>query len=143
MCVEVDSQNSAPDVHPDCVTFDYRSQTLNTVLGGVIRTCEDAGTFSTDGQCTLLDAALDGVINVLCECVVTDEEIELILDTMSAHHFNFVARDLSSGIHEISVLVEGTITETTDADAMVGIGNGSLTVEEVKAVNSGAGIEFQ
>ena len=148
VCVTVDQQNTAPDVHPECVTFDYRAQTLNTVLGGVISSCEDTCTFDdmnngdpADDICT---GEPDGIITVAFECTVTDEEIELILDTMSAHHFNFVARDLSSGTHEISVWVEGDVEASSgDSSAMVGVGNGSLTVEQVKAVNSGAGIEFQ
>jgi len=50
---------------------------------------------------------------------------------------------LSSGVHTISVSV--TPTETTsgsDSSASVVVGSGSLTVEEVRAVNSGDGIEF-
>ena len=85
----------------------------------------------------------DGIIAVECECVVTDEEIEFILDTMAAHHFNFVAKDLGPGDHEISVLVSGTTGKSSlDSSATIGVGQGSLTVEEVRAVNDGTGIEF-
>jgi len=148
VCVEVDGQNSDPDVAPDCVTFDKRVQTLNTVLGGVIESCEDTCTFNDNGTPSnsaddFCDGEPDGIITVAFECVVTDEEIELILDTMSAHHFNFVARDLGPGDHEISILVSGTTgNSSTDSSATIGIGQGSLTVEEVRAVNDGTGIEF-
>src|SRR6266571_4069256 len=61
---------------PPKVVYDKRVQTLSATLGGVISSCQDLNG--------------DGVITVATECVVTDEMIELILDTMSAHHFNFV-----------------------------------------------------
>ena len=90
------------------------------------------------------DAALDGKITVLCECDATDEEIELILDTTAAHHFNFVAANLSSGVHTIDVKAEiVSATTSADADASAIVGPGSLTVEEVRATNSPDGIDLQ
>lgn len=143
VCVLID--DSAALVLPTCVTFEKRSQTLNTVLGGVISSCEDTGTFNVvAGVCveTGTDVA-DGIITVQCECVVTDEEIQLILDTTSANHFNFVARNLRSGDHTIKATVTATISKSgSDSTATVAVGAASLTVEEVRAVNDGTGIEF-
>lgn len=119
---------------PSKVVFDKRAQTLSATLGGVIQSC-----FDLNG---------DGVIDVATECTVTDEMIELILDTMAAHHFNFVAANLSSGTHTLEVKVGigvDTSSGAGSASATAGVGRGSLTVEEVRAINQvvpGAGIEF-
>jgi len=119
---------------PPKVVYDKRAQTLSATLGGVIESCQDLNG--------------DGVITVATECVVTDEMIELILDTMSAHHFNFVAANLTPGVHTLELQVKvGTSTSSVagSASAMAGVGRGSLTVEEVRAINQvelGAGIEF-
>ena len=119
---------------PPKVVYDKRAQTLSATLGGVIQSCQDLNG--------------DGVITVATECVVTDEMIQLILDTMAAHHFNFVAANLSPGIHTLEVQV-GVGVDTSfgagSASATAGVGRGSLIVEEVRAINQvvpGAGIEF-
>lgn len=144
----------AESVCPSEVVYDRRVQTLSAVLGGVIETCEDTGTFSVvyaDGGWTCeetLDEGnpiLDGVITVKCECDVLDEEIELILDTMAAHHFNFVIQNLSSGDHTIEVQVKIETSGTKgegDYEAYAGVGRGSLTIEQVRATNSPDGISF-
>src|SRR5262245_52024532 len=115
--VRVGNRTSEPGI----VTFDKRRQTLITKLGGVL-TCTDV---NGDGSITF------------DECDLTDEEIRLILDTMAAHHFNFVLDDLGSGDH--TVVVEAQITTDTFAqagasNATAAIGKGSLTVEEVRLV---------
>jgi hypothetical protein len=128
--VLLDQQQIYPEVAPKEVTFDRRIQELTATLGGIISSCQDLNG--------------DGVIDVATECVVTDETIELVLDTMSAHHFNFVAADVDSGDHTIEVQVMGTTTASSaDAGATVTVGRGSLTVEEVRAVNQGTGIIFE
>jgi hypothetical protein len=134
-------------VNPGTITFDERSQTLNAVLGGVIQSC----TFSVDpttGQ---------GTIDVATNCIVTNEMIELILDTMAAHHFNFVAKNLPAGSHTIEVLATINANSSSGAampvcspttglnncyDAKAMIGHGSLTIEEVRATNNPDGVSF-
>lgn len=146
--VEIDG-GAGNQPSPAEVIFDRRLQTLTAVLGGIIGTCEDIGTFTftPPDTCTeTLDAGnpiLDGKITVACECDITDEEIELILDTTAAHHFNFVAANLSPGVHTIDVKAEIVSSTTTDAQATAIIGPGSLTVEEVRATNSPDGIDLQ
>jgi hypothetical protein len=138
LIVRVSVDTAGVDVVPDEVYFDHRFQRLSATLGGVISTCEDTGTYDPTKECgdtANIPGTPDGVITVECECVVTDEEIELLLDTMGAHHFNFVAADLPPGTHTITVEVE-IVTDTTsgDATAKAGVGKGSLTIEEVRAV---------
>lgn len=117
--------------YPHYVVYDWRSQTLSAKLGGVIESCTD-----TNG---------DGTITVADECMVSTEEINLILDTMSAHHYNFVVPNLTPGTHKIEVKAKVATyahAEEGSADAMAMVGRGSLTVEEVRATNSPDGIEF-
>lgn len=124
------------EAEPGVVTFTMRMQKLSAVLGGVIESCDDA-----DG---------DGAIDISDDCVVTDEEIELILRTLAAHHFNFVAIDLTPGVH--TVVVEAAITTVTATDDVAGfdslntasamalVGKGSVTVQQVRAINQEGGI---
>ncbi len=146
--VLVDNQQLNPEVAPKEVVYDHRLQTLSATLGGVISECTDTDDFSVvDGVCVDNTPGVltpDGTITVQCECVVTDEIIELILDTMAAHHFNFVAKNLPPGDHTVQVQVQGTTSATSaDAEATVTVGRGSLTVEEVRATNSPDGVVFE
>jgi hypothetical protein len=68
---------------------------------------------------------------------LTEEELELILDTMSANSFNFIVDDLSAGVHTVEVWAK----VDTDADHDLGsaeargtIGYGSVTIEEVRMI---------
>jgi len=106
--------------YPEEVVFCSREQTLSATLGGIFSKCEDAD--------------LDGHIT-LDECTLTEEEIELILDTMNANAFNFVTPSLSPGVH----LIEVQAQLDTDGKAAAGeteakatIGKGSVTMEEVR-----------
>ena len=114
---------------PNEVVFAKRSQTLSARLGGVIQKAQD-----TNG---------DGTITI-DEMELTDEEIELITDTMSADTFNFIIPDVSSGTHTLTVtasIATTAQTQTGTANATASIGNGSLTVEEVRLIKD-APVEF-
>ena len=126
--VTVDGVEAAPGV----VTFDKRSQTLSATLGGYFANCVDANG--------------DGFTDVLTECELLPEEIQLILDTMAAHHFNFVYADLPAGDHYIEVAAEvtgSTSYQNGSASAYGTIGKGALTVEEIRATNDGDGLNLQ
>ena len=133
---------------PGPVTLSSRIQTLSATLGGVIESCEDGfgdtGT-PTDG----IGNDPDGVIDVKTECIVTDEEIGLMLDTVASHHFNFVLPNMDQGeyditayflttadvevdIDEVSVIEGGTVSGS--AFANVFIGKYMVTVQQVRAV---------
>lgn len=107
---------AAPDVNGESVgvIFDQRIQTLNATIGGVFTGC-------TALPCT----------------VTTSEQITLILDTTSAHSFNWILPAVGAGYHQIKVqvaLATGT-TGTTPGNASVAeamFGLGSLTVESVR-----------
>lgn len=126
--VLVDGAQAAPGV----VTYDRRSQTLSATLGGYFANCVDANG--------------DGIIDVTTECSLLPEEIQLILDTMAAHHFNFIIANLPAGDHTIEVLAEISTSgsaQTGSYNAKATIGKGSLTVEDIRATNQPDGIILQ
>ena len=108
--------------YPGEVVFDRRNQTLSATLGGILENCTDS---NGDGDIDLND------------CTLAPEEIELILDTMAAHSFNFIMDDLGPGEHAVEV--QATISTSGSsgagsASANATIGNGSVTVEEVRLI---------
>lgn len=72
-------------------------------------------------------------------------EVGLTLDTVSAHHFNFVAPNLNAGEYDVWACFSGdaltAITGTGTAGAFVAIQHRMLTVQEVRAVNSDFTVE--
>ncbi|MBV1790072.1 hypothetical protein KQ940_18610 [Marinobacterium sp. D7] len=137
---------------PGQVTFAKRFQELSATLGGVIESCQVTST-DEDG-----DGVYEGTVVIERDCLVSDEEIGLVLSTTAAHHFNFVMHDLAPGDHRVEVVAQalssadvtnGTYTaydpdtgapyEVTttnnEASAYAVVGKGSLTVQEVQAVN--------
>jgi len=72
---------------PGEVVFEKRMQELSAKLGGIL-------------SCT--DVNGDGMIT-LDECTITEEEIQLVLDTMSANSFNFILPDVGVGVHTLEV----------------------------------------
>jgi hypothetical protein len=100
---------------PGVVVYDRRRQNLAATFGGVF-------------TCT-------GI--TLDTCNITDEVLQLILDTTSAHHFNFIIDDTGTGTHIVELQVRlntNTAWQAGGAEATAVIGKGSLTVEEVRLV---------
>ena len=102
------------------VTYCYRSQTLEAVL---------------QGQIDLESCVVEGVFTPSA-CKLTDEEIRLILSTLSVHAFNFFTYDLVSGDYRLTVEANpdtGTSsTDGSDASAEALVGLGSMVVDEVR-----------
>ncbi len=102
------------------VTYCYRSQTLEAVL---------------QGQIDLESCVVDGVFTPSA-CELTDEEIRLILSTLSVHAFNFFTYNLASGDYRLTVEANpstGTSsTNGSEASATALIGLGSMVVDEVR-----------
>ena len=108
--------------YPGDVVFDRRAQTLSATLGGILENCTDS---NGDGDIDLND------------CTLAPEEIELILDTMAAHSFNFIMDDLRPGEHTVEVQAMISTSSSSgagSASANATIGNGSVTVEEVRLI---------
>jgi len=117
-------------VPPGIVTYAARTQTLSATLEGAIAGCLTIVT-NADGSLSI----------VLDENCVTPEVIDLILATLSAQSFDFVAVDVPEGVHTVSL--QARITTSGSAQngsftAMGFVGKGTLTVESVRLVK-GAG----
>lgn len=161
-----DKDGVSVDVYPSEVVFASRVQELSAVLGGVIESCE----------ITVDPDTGEGDLVIADDCIVSDEEIGLMLSTTSANHFNFVAPDMESGDHTIEVeamalasaefengtyvvgdLDQGTCegqdgewdggdsscTFTTTNNVAKGwalVDVGTLTVQQVRAINQSGGI---
>jgi archaellum component FlaG (FlaF/FlaG flagellin family) len=111
---------------PGTVVFGRRTQTLTATLEGAI------------GDCLTLVTNLDGSVSIIVDpdCV-TPEEIELILSTLDAASFGFVAVDVPQGNHTISVqarIETSGISQNGSYSATGAIGKGSLTVESVRLI---------
>ena len=100
---------------PGEVTLNSRVQELEARLGGVIEECTDGDT-DFDGTA---NNDPDGTIDVATECVVTDEQIALMQDTLSSHHFNLIIPDLVSGTYRIKAYF------TTEATGEIQVCDGS------------------
>jgi len=112
----------------DGVVYCKRKQTLSATLQGII---ENLLCFpeNEDGVPTF-DPNADG-------CELTDEEIQLVLETLNANAFNFVATDLTSGDYKVTVeseITTNTSSENGSSDAMGMIGLGSMVVDEVRFI---------
>ena len=133
----VDTGECTP-AEPGAIIFSAREQELTAVLGGVIESC-------TDGD-------LDGVIDISDDCVVTNEEIGLLLSTTAAHHYNFLVPNLDAGTYNIiatfdadaaaAVSNEGDQDDGTSnyANASIIVGPTVTVVEEVRATNNPDGV---
>jgi hypothetical protein len=117
------------EVPPSPVTYDQRAQTLNATLSDAITVCTEEGGCAVDET---LPAS-----------------VEMLLSTMEAHHFNFVASGLSPGNHTIDVWWE--ITNTCDGDACPSdtanatacVGPGVLAVQQVKVFENSGSIDVE
>jgi len=111
-------------VEPGEVVYGRRIQTLSATLEGAI-----AG-------CLIIDPTTGGII-LDPNCTVAPEIIELVLETLDAASFNFVAVDVPQGVHTITVQAQvetATSAQTGTASAKALIGKGAMTVESVRLI---------
>jgi hypothetical protein len=100
------------------VTFDERSQTLTANRSGCLTN-------------------LDPTTGLPVVSWTEPETIGLILSTLSAHSFNFLAETVGSGVYTVKLNIGATATATSSSIAAksqvgVGVGVGSLTVQLVQ-----------
>lgn len=109
---------------PGVVTYARRKQTMIAQFAGDL------------SNCLTLDPTSGAL--VLDEACIEPESLQLILDTMGAHSFNFIAPDLTSGEHTIEILALIDHSSTADggsgsqASANAYLGKGTVVVEEVR-----------
>ena len=113
------------DASPTPVVFNMREQTLSTKFMGIFT-----------GECIEVDPVTGNVtLNYTC---LEPEELELILETLSANSFGFVIDELTPGVHTVSV--QARIATNGEADegeweAEALVGKGSVLIEVVRMIN--------
>lgn len=122
--VVVDGQ----EAYPGAVVFASRMQEMSAVFQGLLT--------DADGNVCLFADPDTGAITIDEECL-QPEELDLILETMTANSFNFTTQPLESGVHSVDVQVRintGASFQEGDAEAAAAVGKGSFTVEEVRLI---------
>lgn len=77
------------------------------------------------------------------------EELQLILKTLNANAFNFVAPDLVSGVHTVEVQAKSSVATSTSgsngslASANAFVGAGSVAVEAVRMIKGNDGTTLE
>ena len=111
---------------PRAVTFNEREQTLSAKFMGIFT-----------GECLEFNQTTGNVtINYTC---LEPEELDLILNTLSANSFNFVVADLTPGNHNITVeakIIANGAAEAGQYEAMALVGQGSVVIELVRMVKA-------
>jgi len=115
--IEVKVTVDGQPAYPGNVTFASREQTLTVLLQGILDYCTEGDPYS-------------GL------CVVGEEYVELILNTMEANSFNFIYPDVGSGVHEVIVWASINLDTIGDAAAKATIGRGSVIIEEVRMIKN-------
>jgi hypothetical protein len=113
-------------VEPGVVVYDNRAQSLTTQLEGSIGSCL-AQVINSDGSVSIIVTPGCG----------TPETINLILDTLHAASFGFVAVDVPQGVHTISVQARidtHLSAQTGHATALGLVGKATMTVESVRLI---------
>ena len=123
------------------IVFASRSQELSARFGGIL-TDED---LVCTTNCVVDETT--GETSCITTCTINDltveeEELQLILNTMNANAFNFLAPNLRSGVYTAEVEAEidsSNSSEAGSADAWATIGLGSLIVDEIRMENGSDG----
>lgn len=118
------------------ITYARREQTLIAEFAGSLAIPDG----ETWGDC--LEVGAGNITRIKPGCL-EEESLQLILDTMNANSFNFVAPDLPQGEYyiEVQAMLDYTaqVPEYTDADAKATtalLGHGSVTIETVRMIKS-------
>ena len=125
VAIQVQALIDNTPVPPGVVTYAARTQTLSATLEGAIGGCLTTVT-NADGTTSI-------VVDQNC---VTPETIELILSTLSAASFNFVASNVPVGTHMLSLqarISSSTSVQTGTASATAFVGKGTMIAQTVRA----------
>lgn len=125
VAIQVQALIDNTPVPPGVVTYAARTQTLSATLEGAIGGCLSTVT-NADGTTSI-------IVDQNC---VTPEEIELILSTLNAASFNFVASNVPVGAHVLSLqarISSSTSAQTGSASATALVGKGTMIAETVRA----------
>ena len=118
---------------PRAVTFNEREQTLSAKFMGIFT-----------AECIEVDPDT-GVVTLNYTCL-EPEELDLILNTMSANSFNLVVADLTPGNHVITVeakIIANGAADEGKYEAMAMVGQGSVVIELVRMVKGEDYLELE
>lgn len=137
---------------PGEIVFARRTQTLSAVFGGILSD-EDIDCTTDCGTTCTITCDTASPPNCTADCTTTctttctidyetvePEELELILQTMNANSFNFIVLDVDPGVHTVRVEAKIDLdsqlsdAQAGKAEAKALIGNGSVTIEEVRMI---------
>src|SRR5262245_11647950 len=127
VAIQVQALVDGQPAPPGTVTYAARTQTLSATLEGAIAGCLTIVTNADGTQSIILDP----------NCV-TPEEIELILSTLNAASFSFVASNVPVGDHTISLqarISSSTSVQNGTASAEGLVGKGTVVVQIVRATH--------
>jgi hypothetical protein len=122
--VEVRVMVDGHPVEPGVVVFGRRTQTLTATLEGAIGSC----LVSTNNA----DGTISTTVDLAC---VTPENISLILDSLTASAFTFIATDVPQGVHTISVQARTATIGSAQMgtySALAFVGKGSMVAESIR-----------
>ena len=131
VAIQVQALIDGQPMPPGTVTYAARTQTLSATLEGAI------------GNCLRTVTNGDGTTSIIVDqSCVTPEEIELILTTLNAASFNFVASNVPVGTHTVSL--QARISSTTSVDTGTAlatglVGKGTMIVQILRATRGLSG----
>ncbi len=120
------------EVEDDC------KEAGDAVLTTDENTCEP---ITVVGTCLFQDP-ITGEIFLDVDCL-TEEEIELVLESLNANAFHFIKANVSSGVHTVEVFARIDISGTKELGSFEGkalVGRGALVVEEVRMIKDQNGV---
>lgn len=82
------------------------------------------------------------LFNIITECATADPacNIELILSTLSAHSYDFVAYNIPGGTRTVTVTANFFDSDGTGGNAAACVGPGAVTVTQTKVFSTSSGI---
>jgi hypothetical protein len=113
------------DASPTPVVFNMREQTLSAKFMGIFT-----------AECFVVNPDT-GEVTLIYDCL-EPEELELILETLSANSFGFVIDELTPGVHTVSVqarIATNGEAEEGEWEAEALVGKGSVLIEVVRMIN--------
>ena len=119
--VEVQVLIDGQPAYPGSVVFNRRRQELTASFQGIL------------AQCLTTDPTTGAPI--IDQDCIEPEDLELLLDTTSSNHYNFVADDLGVGDHAVQVQARIDLDasfQAGESEAKAIVGHGTVTVEEVR-----------
>jgi len=140
--------------NPDGLTYCDRYQKLAAKFAGLNCTAATEaveGTCGANGFCTAGEVGASCTVDDDCNLSVGEvtcldpEELQLILKTLNAHHFNFIHANATPGVHKVvvqaraqaGILLGGTRLGAAGAEAFAGAG--ALSVETIRLVKDADG----